>query len=157
MSQKDEFIEFLSRAITEISQDVKVMFEMMDDPEFSEATRLRTAGALLYLLAPGDLIPDTFGLLGQADDCLVMRLTMQFVLNQKPERADHYRERYPEVFDHLEEDLEISAGFLGEIYPWLEEYLEKLDAIEFKGKKAQDVIEDVDTNSWLFDEINKGA
>jgi uncharacterized membrane protein YkvA (DUF1232 family) len=155
MSHKEEFIGFLSRSITEISLDVKIMFAMMDDPEFAEETRARVAGALLYLLAPGDLIPDTFGLLGQSDDCLVMRMTMAFVLRKRPERAEHYHERYPEVFETLQEDLEIASNYLGEIYPWMEAYLDKLITIEFKGKKAQDVIEDVEASTWLHDEINE--
>lgn len=155
MSHKEEFIGFLSRSITEISLDVKIMFAMMDDPEFTEETRSRVAGALLYLLAPGDLIPDTFGLLGQSDDSLVMRMTMAYVLRLRPERGDYYRERYPEVFGTLDQDLEIANNFLGDIFPWMENYLEKLVTIEFKGKKAKDVIEDVDANSWLYDELNE--
>lgn len=155
MSHKEEFIGFLSRSITEISLDVKIMFAMMDDPEFTEVTRTRVAGALLYLLAPGDLIPDTFGLLGQSDDSLVMRMTMSYMLSERPEQEDYYRERYPEVFETLQQDLEIASNFLGEIYPWMEKYLEKMVTIEFKGKKAKDVIEDVEANSWLYDEINE--
>ena len=59
MGHKEEFIGFLTRSISEMSQDVKVLLEMFDDPEFEDGTRLRAAGALIYLIAPGDLIPDT--------------------------------------------------------------------------------------------------
>jgi uncharacterized membrane protein YkvA (DUF1232 family) len=131
------------------------MFELLDDTNFSDGTRLRAAGALLYLLAPGDLIPDTFGLLGHADDSLVLRITMDRILRQEPERAEYYRTRYPEVFDTLEADLAVAAGFLGEVYEWLGQYLEKLETIEFKGKKPQVFIDDVDASSWLYGEVSE--
>jgi uncharacterized membrane protein YkvA (DUF1232 family) len=155
MSQKDEFSGFLFRSIIEIPQDVKVIFEMLDDTNFSDRTQLRAAGSLLYLLAPGDLIPDTFGLLGHADDSLVLRITMARILRQEPDRAAHYRARYPEVFDTLDADLATAAGYLGEAYPWLEQHLDRLETIEFKGKKPQMILDDVEVGSWLYDEINE--
>lgn len=155
MSQKDEFSGFLFRSIVELPQDVKIMFEMLDDTNFSDSTRLRAAGALLYLLAPGDLIPDTFGLLGHADDSLVLRMTMDLILRLEPERAEVYRTRFPEVFDTLEADLAAASRFLGDAYTWFVQYLEKLGAIEFKGKKAQVFIDDVDASSWLYGEVSE--
>lgn len=155
MSHKDEFIEFLTRAISEMQTDVKILLEMFDDPELEEGGRVQAAGALLYLLAPGDLIPDTFGLVGQVDDTLVLRLTMDELLTRKPERKSHYAERYPEVFSHLEADLETSANYLGDIFPWLKKWLVRLPKIEFKGKRADELLEDVDAGTWLYDEINE--
>lgn len=155
MSQKQEFVEFLSRSISEIPQDVKILFEMLDDAEFSNEARIRVAGAMLYLLAPGDLIPDTFGLLGHADDSLILRLTMAATLKDAPERAEHYQGRYPEVFDTMEQDFAVCLGYLGEIFPWMEKHLEKLHKLEFKGKKAPIFIEDIEEGSWLYDEINE--
>ncbi len=156
MSQKQEFVEFMCRSISEIPQDVKILFEMLDDAELSESARTQTAGALLYLLAPGDLIPDTFGLLGHADDSLVFRMIMAANVRGAPqERAEHYRGRYPEVFDTLDEDLATAVGFLGEMYPWMEQWLDKLDKVEFKGKRAPAIIADVEEGTWLYDEVNE--
>lgn len=157
MDHKKEFIEFLYRSIGEISQDTKILFEMLDDGELDDKERLRSAGTLLYLLAPGDLIPDTFGLLGHADDSLVMRMTMNHILVKTPDRKEHYEQRYPEVFGCLEQDLGAAHAYLGEIYPWIETWLERLERIEFKGKKAEFFLDedDVDAGSWLYDEINE--
>lgn len=155
MSHKDEFIAFMTRGISEMSHDVKVLLDMFDDPEFEDETRLRAGGALLYLVAPGDLIPDTFGLLGQVDDALVMRMTMEYALKKKPERREHYLERYPEIFETIEEDLQTAANYLGEVYPWLDKWLDRLLKIEFKGKRADSLLDDVDSGSWLYDELNE--
>ncbi len=155
MSHKQEFVEFMSRSISEIPQDVKILFEMLDDAEFSDEARIRVAGAMLYLLAPGDLIPDTFGIVGHADDSLVLRLIMVATLEDAPERTEHYHERYPEVFETLEQDLEVAHGYLGEIFPWMKEQTAKLGKLEFKGKKASIFIEDIEEGSWLYDEINE--
>jgi uncharacterized membrane protein YkvA (DUF1232 family) len=155
MDHKEEFVAFLSRSIIEIPQDVKVLFEMLDDGDLGDDARVRVAGSLLYLLAPGDLVPDSFGLLGHADDSLVFRMTMAATLGDVPDRAGHYRDRYPEVFGSLEADLAAARGFLGDVYPWLEERLAALATIEFKGKRAPMFLEDVDEGSWLYDEVNE--
>ena len=89
MSQNQEFVDFMYRAIGEIHQDLKILFEMLDDAELSEHARTRAAGAMLYLLAPGDLIPDTFGLLGHVDDSLVLRMVMAVTLSEASERVEH--------------------------------------------------------------------
>jgi uncharacterized membrane protein YkvA (DUF1232 family) len=155
MSHKEEFVEFLARSINELQQDVKILFEMLDDAEFNDNIRTRVAGALLYLLAPGDLVPDSFGALGHADDSLVLRMSMAATLRSNEERAGHYRDRYPEVFETMDRDLEVARAYLGDIYPWLEDWLEKLEALEYKGKRASVFVEEVEEGSWLYDEINE--
>ncbi len=155
MSQKNAFVEFTSRGITEMQQDVKILLEMFDDPEFEDETRLRAAGALLYLVAPGDLIPDTFGVLGSVDDVLVMRMTMDYALKTTPSQTSHYTERYPEVFESLAADLETAHGYLDEVYPWMVTYLARVVKIEFKGKKASAMLVDDDAGTWLYDELNE--
>jgi uncharacterized membrane protein YkvA (DUF1232 family) len=155
MSHKDEFIGFMSRSIVEIHQDVKVIFEMLDDAELNDETRMRAAGAMLYLLAPGDLIPDTFGLLGHADDSLILRMMMAYAIEQNPERSEHYRERFPEVFDTLEPDLESASRFLGELYPWMFRYLDRLREVEYKGKRAELFVNDIEASLWLYNEVNE--
>ena len=155
MSQNQEFVDFMSRAIGEIHQDLKILFEMLDDAELSEHARTRAAGAMLYLLAPGDLIPDTFGLLGHVDDSLVLRMVMAVTLSEASERVEHYHRRYPEVFDTLDQDLAVAAGYLGDCYPWLEEWLEKLEKLEYKGKRPSIIVQDVEEGVWLYDEINE--
>lgn len=155
MSQKEEFVAFLARSVSEIPQDVKVMFEMLDDAELGDECRVRAAGALLYLLAPGDLVPDSFGLLGNVDDSLVFRMTMAATLEDVPDRAEHYKTRYPEVFATLEQDLAVVAGYLGDLYPWLASRVGVLRDIEYKGKKAAGFPDDVEEGSWLYDEVNE--
>ena len=155
MSRNEEFISFMSRAVSELGQDVKILFEMLDDPDFSDDERLRVAGALLYLLAPGDLVPDTYGLLGHTDDSLVFRMTMARCLTQSPARKAHYGARYPEVFEPLDGDLEVCAAFLGELYEWLQQWLLQLGKQEYKGKRAEVFLDDLEEGSWLYDEVNE--
>jgi len=158
MSQKAEFTDFLSRAISQIPQDVKIHFEFIDDAELPEEAHLRAAGTLLYLLAPGDLVPDTFGVLGHVDDALVFRMSMAATLKDAPDdRVTAYRERYPEVFGTLEADLAVASEFLGELYPWIETRLEEkaLGKIEFKGKRAQMTLDDTEDEGWLYGEVSE--
>jgi hypothetical protein len=96
------------------------------------------------------VIPDTYGLLGQVDDVLIMRMTMAFALERVPGRADHYRERHVEVFETLSDDLGAARGYLGDVYPWLEGQLGRMPAIEFKGKRASGLLDDLDGGTWLY-------
>ena len=57
--------------LSSLQQDIKEFVRVVcDDPELDESLRDRVHGAVFYALVPGDVIPDSIGVLGYLDDAL---------------------------------------------------------------------------------------
>jgi hypothetical protein len=59
------------------------------------------------------------------------------------------------VFDTLDQDLETASAYLGEMFSWMEGWLDKLEAVEFKGKRGPAITANVEEGLWLYDEVNE--
>lgn len=55
------------------------MYYAMEDPKVPMPPKLAIAGALVYLMSPADIIPDTIPVLGQADDLGVLLAALKYV------------------------------------------------------------------------------
>src|SRR5512132_4370098 len=130
---------FLERAIAALAIDLKVLLRAVQDENLDDELRREAVGAVLYAISAGDLVPDSLGVLGYADDALVCRIALQRI----GAKEATWRERYPRLYERLDEDLASARAFLGdELYEFVgRAAMSRIDT-EYKGKKASDFLED---------------
>lgn len=155
MGTREEFVERYVRAIVDLPQDARVVFDLVDDPELGDDARVLACGALVSLLQSGDPIPDTFGAVGLLDDAVVLRLAAERVVPAgHPRRAAH-AERHGEFYGALEADLAIAREFFGDCFVVFDQRLDRGPALEHKGKRAADLAADDRASTWLLEEVDE--
>ncbi len=147
----EAFERCATRWLSSFQQDLKDFVHVVcDDQDLDDELREYAAAAVLYTLAPGDVIPDSNGPLGFVDDALALRIVLGEIAAKSPARFASYKPRIPEMLDPLEGDLASSKAFLLETYePFRTRVLAK-DRIEFQGKRVRDALDDA---GWLEQEI----
>ena len=148
------FIEFLSRRIPLLPQDLKLLADVMDDGEFDEDLRVLAASAILYAIVPNDVAAGPKSILAYADDAVMVRVALGLVAARAPVRAAHYREKNAETMDALEADLATAHAFLGDdIFAYFGARLRALAREEYKGKHPYDFVRDERESGWLYEEL----
>lgn len=157
MTSSSTLEDIAERWLTSLQQDLKDFLHVVcDDQDLSDELRTTAHTAVLYTLAPGDIIPDSAGPLGYLDDALALRVALERVRDGAPERFEGYRQRVPELIESAEGDLEVFRALLGELYePFCERVL-SVERNEFKGKRATDLL-DVAGSAWLNEEVTVEA
>jgi uncharacterized membrane protein YkvA (DUF1232 family) len=140
------------RWLTSFQQDLKDFLHVVcDDLDLEDDLREAAVGAVLYALAPGDVIPDSTGPLGYVDDALALRIVLGEVAARAPARFASYEDRIPEMAQSLNADLDAARAFLDDVYEPFRARILGSKKLEFKGKKVADALTDP---QWLDDEIN---
>ena len=155
MGPHEEFVERYFRAILELPQDAKVLCEIVDDEDVPESGRALVAGALVSLLQPSDLIPDTWGQLGLADDAITLRLAVAQALPEGNPAREPHAKRFSRFFDELADDLAAARESLGDTFALFEQRLGRLPNLEHKGKRVDALIRTEATRAWLYDEVDE--
>lgn len=154
---QNQLEDIAERWLSSLQQDLKDFLHVVcDDQDLPDALRAQTIAAVLYTLAPGDVVPDSSGVLGYLDDALALRVAVDAVRVGAPERYESLRDRVPELAESAEVDLEVFRDALGDVYePFCARVLSG-DRNEFKGKRAGDLL-DAEGASWLDEEIAVAA
>ncbi len=73
-----------------VKGDARLLWYALRHPESPQWLKWGTAGVVLYLLSPVDLIPDVIPVLGLMDDLVVVPMAIRWLLKKLPEsiRAD---------------------------------------------------------------------
>ncbi|HEU0031023.1 MAG TPA: hypothetical protein VFQ53_10360 [Kofleriaceae bacterium] len=135
-----------------LPHDLKIAFDAMDDENLPRAVREVAAGVVAYVVSPNDGVADrNDNVVSFADDAVLLRLALQKALgNGEDETA--FRERFPELFDDLDESLTICKDVMGELMTWLESKVRTLPSLEYKGKKIAKYLDDDEAREQLFDD-----
>ena len=132
--------------LSTLQQDIKEFVRVVcDDPELDESLRDRVHGAVFYALVPGDVIPDSMGVMGYLDDALALRIALDEVHREAPERFESWRDRIPELVESVGDDLATFRESLDE---------ETYQKVEFKGRRASEVAQGVVDPGWLAAEVS---
>ncbi len=149
--------DIAERWLSSLQQDLKDFLHVVcDDQDLDDDVRTAAVAAVLYTLAPGDIIPDSTGVLGYLDDALALRVALERVRAASPTRFETYRERAPEFISSADEDLDAFRENLGDLYEPFSARVLSSERNEFKGKRATDVL-DLDGAAWLDEEITVAA
>ena len=74
----------LSLLWTLVRGDLRKLWWALRDPRAPRWLKLATAGLVLYLLSPIDLLPDTIPFLGVMDDVVLLPLAINWLLARLP-------------------------------------------------------------------------
>jgi uncharacterized membrane protein YkvA (DUF1232 family) len=115
----------------------------------SEAAERGAASALNYLFKSLDLIPDGLEDLGFVDDSFVLRVAAAQVAEDERDGAG--------VLAKLAGEAELIREFLGDDYPRLERYVQKLADGSARGRSVAQILEDAAVRGDFVREVKQWA
>lgn len=154
-SAGEEAIVVLRERILSIPADLKGLFAIVDDGDLDDALRLEAAAAIFYNLNPANLIPANEGMLGYADDAIAIRCAMHAVAEANPARAAKLAETSPELWGDLARDIALFSALLGDLWEPLRQAWRRVGLLEWRGKKAAEVVADAEASAWLYSAVDE--
>ena len=149
---ESKFVELVRDWLVSLPHDLKIAFDAMDDENLPRPVREVAAGVIAYVVSPNDFVADRNDtIVSYADDVLLLRLALARALG-KGEDEQAFRDRFPELFDGLDENLTLCKSVMGELMTWLESKVPTLPAFEYKGKKVAKFLDDDEAREQLFDD-----
>ena len=148
MGAERPFLEKISEYLLSLPFDLKILQEAVTDPDLDRETREIAAGAIIHTITPqeGDS-PLKF-----VDDVLVVRAAFARIVEDGSDGARAFRDRFGEVYGHLDEDCALFAAHLGDLWPWLTSKLGSFGKLVYKGKKPSQYVDDEEAASFLYEE-----
>jgi len=153
ITAESKFVELVRSWLVSLPHDLKIAFDAMDDENLPRNVREIATGAAIYVVSPNDAAGTDRNdqVVSYADDAMLLRLALQKALG-KGEDEQTFRERFPELFDNLDEDLKICKGVMGDLMTWLEGKVPTLQKIEYKGRKVPAYLDNDEAREQLFDD-----
>ena len=152
VAAESKFVELVRGWLVSLPHDLKIAFDAMDDENLPRPVREVAAGVVAYVVSPNDFVGDrNDAVVSYADDALMLRLALTQALG-KGEDEQAFRERFPELFDGLDENLTLCKNVMGELMTWLEGKVSALPGLEYKGKKVTKYLDDDEARETLFDD-----
>jgi uncharacterized membrane protein YkvA (DUF1232 family) len=149
---ESKFVELVRGWLVSLPHDLKIAFDAMDDENLPRPVREVATGVVIYVVSPNDFISDRNDtVVSYADDALMLRLALAKALG-KGEDEQAFRDRFPELFDSLDDNLTLCKTVMGELMTWLESKVAALRSIEYKGKKIAVYLDDDEAREQLFDD-----
>ncbi|HEY4179294.1 MAG TPA: hypothetical protein VGM90_20765 [Kofleriaceae bacterium] len=135
-----------------LPHDLKIAFDAMDDENLPRDVREVAAGVVAYVVSPNDFIADRNDtVVSFADDAVLLRLALTKALGPG-EDEQAFRDRFPELFEGLDENLSLCKSVMGELMTWLESKVPQLPKLDYKGKKVTKYLDDETARELLFDD-----
>lgn len=149
------FVELVRAWLVSLPHDLKIAFEAMDDENLPRAARELAVGAIIYVVSPNDYVKDrNDSVVSYVDDAILLRLALRRLLSHGETDADAangFRGRFPEVFETLDQDLELCRAQMGDLMGWLDGKTATLKTLEYKGKKSPAFLDDDEAREELFE------
>ena len=145
-------MELVRSWLVSLPHDLKIAFDAMDDENLPRPVREVAAGVVAYVISPNESISDrNENIVSFADDAVLLRVALSKALGPgEDEKA--FRDRFPELFDQLDENLSLCKTVMGELMTWLEGKVKVLPALDYKGKKIGKYLDDEEARETLFDD-----
>ena len=149
------FVELVRAWLVSLPHDLKIAFEAMDDENLPRPARELAVGAIIYVVSPNDYVKDRNDhVVSYVDDAILLRLALRKVLSHEEtdaEAANGFRARFPEVFETLDQDLELCRAQMGDLMTWLDGKTATIKNLEYKSKKAPAFLDDDEAREELFE------
>lgn len=125
----------------------------MDDENLPRSVREIATGAVIYVVSPNDSVSSDRDnlIVSYADDAMLLRLALHKALG-KGEDEQAFRERFPELFADLEDNLKLCRSVMGDLMTWLEGKVSSLKTADYKGKKVPTFLDNDEAREELFDD-----
>ena len=149
---ESKFVELVRGWLVSLPHDLKIAFDAMDDENLPRPVREVAAGVVAYVISPNDFIADRNDtLVSYADDAVMLRLALAKALGDG-EDEQAFRDRFPELFENLDDNLELCRSVMGELMTWLESKMGSLPTLDYKGRKAAKYLDNDAAREKLFDD-----
>lgn len=149
----ERFWATLSGYLVSLPYDLKVLFDAASEENLDRRARELATGMILYVLTPNDAPPPDQPHLAYVDEAILLRLALKAVVQTEDEGAVLFRERFPEHYDRLDEDLSVFRDFLGsDCMRWLERKIETLPRTVYRGKNVAKYLDDTEASEFLYEE-----
>jgi uncharacterized membrane protein YkvA (DUF1232 family) len=148
-----KFVELVRGWLVSLPHDLKIAFDAMDDENLPRPVREIAAGVVAYVVSPNDFISDrNDAIVSYADDVLLLRMALQNALRGDGEDEEAFRQRFPELFEGLDEQLGVCKSVMGDLMTWLESKVPTLPKLDYKGMKVAKYLDDEEAREQLFDD-----
>lgn len=152
INEESKFVELVRAWLVSLPHDLKIAFDAMDDENLPRQVRELATGVVAYVVTAKDSSADrNDAIVGYTDDALLLRLALQKGL-AKGEDEQAFRDRFPELFDGLDENLKLCKSVMGDLMTWLEGKVGTLRAASYKGKKIATYLDNDEAREELFDD-----
>ncbi len=149
---ESKFVELVRGWLVSLPHDLKIAFDAMDDENLPRPVREVAAGVVAYVISPNEFIADRNDtIVSYADDAVMLRLALATALGDG-EDEQAFRDRFPELFENLGDNLELCRSVMGELMTWLESKLGSLPTLDYKGRKAAKYLDNDTAREKLFDD-----
>ena len=149
--QERSFLETLARALVSLPFDLKVLLEVVSDPDLEHDAREIAAAAVVYIITPreGNIEP----YLRYGEDAIVLRLAAKRVVETGGESAPAFRERFSEEFDRFAKELVVFEQACGQaLVGWFDSRWTSLRKATYARKKILQFVDDQEVGTFLYDE-----
>ena len=147
-----KFVELVRNWLVSLPHDLKIAFDAMDDENLPRTVREIATGVVIYVVSPNDAVSDrNNNIVSYADDAVLLRIALEKALG-KGEDEQAFRDRFPELFENLDENLKLCKTFMGDLMTWLESKVTTLKSIDYKGKKVPAYLDNDEAREQLFDD-----
>lgn len=142
------FLGKVSEYLLSLPFDLKILQEAVTNPDLERHAREIAAGTVIHSLLPQE--GDSPG--RYVDDVLLVRAALKRVIADGSDGAHAFASRFSEVYDRLDDDLQVFEQALGDLWPWLTAKIETFPRLVLKGKKPAQCCEDDEAATFLYDE-----
>ncbi len=153
---REQFVQFVEECILSLSQDIKTVVRIVEDPELDDAARIDAAGSILHVLSGSNAIPGLSGILAYVDDVIVVRLVLERLIQNYPDLMKPHQEDAPELFAPLPEQLQMTRECLQEGMQRIEQAAAQVSKLTFQGHSAAESITDEGGN-WLYETVQEAS
>jgi len=150
ITAESQFVELVRSWLVSLPHDLKIAFDAMDDENLPRTVREIATGVVIYVVSPNDGDRND-QVVSYADDAVLLRLALHKALG-KGEDEQAFRDRFPELFENLEDNLKLCKSVMGDLMNWLEGKVGNLKSIDYKGKKAPVYLDNDEARELLFDD-----
>jgi hypothetical protein len=149
--QERSFLDTLARALVSLPFDLKVLLEVVSDPDLEHDVREIAAAAVVYIITPreGNIEP----YLRYGEDAIVLRLVAKRVVEGGGESAPLFKERFSEEFARFSRELAVFELACGQaLVAWFDSRWTSLRKAAYARKKISQFVDDQEVGTFLYDE-----
>ncbi len=152
INAESQFVELVRSWLVTLPHDLKITFDAMDDENLPRLTRELVTGVAMYIVSPKDsAVKDANDqVVSFADDAVLLRLVLQKALG-KGEDEEAFKDRFPELFENLDDNLALCRSVMGDLMTWLESKLPNMKTASYKGKKVAAYLDNEEARETLVD------
>jgi uncharacterized membrane protein YkvA (DUF1232 family) len=151
---REQFLTFMRGAVLALPQTLKAALRLAEDPDIPDEGRVLVAGAIIHWLSRTNTIPGVRGgALAYVDDVLVLMLAFERLTQLAPDVVERSRADSPELFETLEDDLQLTREYFGPGMNVLEQALGRVTKLKHMGRTPQQCVKDEATATMLYEEV----